>query len=292
MKLVMIHGRGQAGQDPEQLKQAWLAALRHGCDRAQVQLPADTVVEFPYYGDLLASLVAQVGAPLGQEFRAKGAVPVPNEALQGEILLEIAARAGVRDSDIRLEAGPVPIQKGPANWEWVQAIIRALDHIPGLNSRLIDAFTRDVYVYLTYTGVRAQIDKVIADALGEGPCVVLAHSLGTVVAYNVLRTRAATPRYPKLVTVGSPLGIRAIKQQLATPLISPPCIGQWFNAYDDRDVVALVPLDAQTFNITPPIENKSDVLNFTENRHGVEGYLTDPVVAQRVVQGLQNLQPG
>lgn len=184
----------------------------------------------------------------------------------------------------------MPIQKGPANWEWMQAVIRALDHIPVFNSRLIDATTRDVYVYFTCAGVRAQIDKVIAYALGEGPCVVLAHSLGTVVTCNVLRPWAATPRYPKLVTVGSSLGSRAIKQ-LATPLISPPCIGQWFNAYDDRDIVALVPLDAQTLNITPLIENKRDVLNFTENRHGVEGYLTDLAVAQQVVQGLQNLQP-
>lgn len=287
MKLVMIHGRGQAGQNPEQLKQEWLTALRHGCARGQVQLPADTVVEFPYYGDVLAGLVAQVGAPLGQGFLAKGPISAPNEALQGEILLEIAARAGLSESDIRLETGNQPIQKGPANWEWVQAIIRALDHIPGLNSRLIEAFTRDVYVYLTYASVRAQIDKVIVDALGDEPCVVVAHSLGSVVAYNVLRTRAAMPQYPQLITLGSPLGIRAIKQQLATPLVSPPCIGQWFNAYDDRDVVALVPLNAQTFNVTPPIANKGDVLNFTDNRHGIEGYLTDPVVAQQVVRGLQ-----
>jgi len=288
MKLVLIHGRGQASQDPAQLKHNWLAALRYGCDRGHVQLPADTVVEFAYYGDLLADLVAQVGAPLGQELRAKGPVTVPNSALQGEILTEIAAHAGVSDSDIRLETGNLPIQKGPANWEWVQAIIRALDHIPGLNSRLIDAFTRDVYVYLTYSGVRAQVDKVVADALGDEPCVVLAHSLGTVVAYNVLRARAAMPYYPKLVTLGSPLGIQAIKQQLATPLVSPPCIGQWFNAYDDRDVVALAPLDDRTFNVTPPIINKSDVLNFTDNRHGIEGYLADPVVARQVVLGLES----
>lgn len=49
-----------------------------------------------------------------------------------------------------------------------------------------------------------------------------------------------------------------------------------------------VPLDApQTFNVTPPIANKGDVLNFTDNRHGIEGYLADPVVAQQVVWGLQ-----
>jgi pimeloyl-ACP methyl ester carboxylesterase len=88
----------------------------------------------------------------------------------------------------------------------VQAIIRVLDHIPGLNSRLIDAFTWDVYVYLTYPGVRAQIDKVVADALGDEPCVVVAHSLGTVVAYNVLCGRAAAPQYPKLADCGFAAG--------------------------------------------------------------------------------------
>lgn len=87
------------------------------------------------------------------------------------------------------------------------------------------------------------------------------------------------------MTVGSPLGIRAIRQQLATSLIYSPCVGQWFNAYDDRDVVALVPLNAQTFNVTPPIENKGDVLIFTDNHHGIEGYLANLVVAQQVVRG-------
>jgi hypothetical protein len=279
MKLVLIHGRGQAGQDPAQLKHDWLAALRYGCDRGHVQLPADTVVEFAYYGDLLADLVAQVGTPLGQELRALGPGTVPNAALQGEIPAEIAARAGVSESDIRFEEGDLPIQKG-------RAIIRALDHIPGLNSWLIDAFTRDVYVYLTYPGVRARIDKVVADALGNEPCVVVAHSFGTVVAYNVLWVRAAAPQYPKLMTVGSPLGIRAIKQQLATPLVSPPCVEHWFNTYDDRDVVALVTLDDQTFDVIPPIANKSDVLNFTDNRLGIEDYLADPIVAQQIAQWL------
>jgi hypothetical protein len=52
--------------------------------------------------------------------------------------------------------------------------------------------------------------------------------------------------------------------------------------------VALVPLDAWTFNVTPPIENKGDVLNFTYNRHCIEGYLADPAVARQIVRGLES----
>lgn len=233
--------------------------------------------------------MAQVDTPLEADIRAKGPLTAPHPALPGEILSELAAHAGLREADILLEVGPVPLEKGPANWGWVQAILRALDHLPGLNSQLLATFTRDVYVYLAYAGVRARINSIVADALRTDElCVVLAHSLGTVVAYDVLRERAATPQYPGLVTVGSPLGIRAIRQQLATPLVSPPCVAHWFNAYDDHDVVSLVPLDAQHFNVTPAIENKSDVLNHTDNRHGITGYLTDPVVAQRIVRALES----
>lgn len=118
MKLVMIHCRGQTGQDIEQLKQTLRAELRYGGDRGQVQLPADTVVELPYYGDLLARLVVYVAAPLGQELRAKGVVTIPNEATQGEILLEIATCVELPESDIRLEEGNISIQMGPLTGNW------------------------------------------------------------------------------------------------------------------------------------------------------------------------------
>lgn len=284
MKLVMLHGRAQEGKDPVTLKKEWLDALAYGLARANVTLPPGTTVEFPYYGDLLASLVAQADTPLGKDINAKGPNPDANQDLRGEILAEIAQAAGVSEADIAREFEGMPTEKGPGNWEWVQATLRAFDRVPGLNSGVIDTFTRDVYVYLTFPGVRAQIDRVLATALGNDECVVLAHSLGTIVAYNVLYKRPATPQYPRLVTVGSPLGIKAIKKHIERPLRSPACVGHWFNAYDDRDLVALVPLDARNFDVAPPIENTSDVKNFTDNRHGIAGYLADPVVASRIVE--------
>ena len=62
--------------------------------------------------------------------------------------------------------------------------------------------------------------------------------------------------------------------------------GGWFNAMDQRDVVALYPLDGTHFPIDPAIENKTDVDNDTENRHGISGYLTDKVVAKRIYDAL------
>ena len=281
----MVHGRAQEGKDAAALEKEWRDALGYGASRANVTIPPGTTVSFPFYGDLLADLIKQLDAPLGVDVNAKGPNPDAIQDLRGEIIGEIAAAMGITDADIRRELGGQPVQKGPQNWEWIQATLRALDRIPGFNSRAIDLVTRDVYVYLQNPAVRAAVDRTVAEAMGDEPCVVLAHSLGTVVAYNVLSRRPA-PAVPRFVTVGSPLGIRGIKRMLDSPLRNPPCVRSWFNAYDDRDVVALAALDARHFDISPPIENKSDVRNFTDNRHGIAGYLADPVVAAKIVEHL------
>lgn len=286
MKLIMIHGRAQGGKDPAAIKKEWLDALHYGLRRADKTLPPGTPIEFPFYGDALDELVAQLNTPLAIDGAARGTESDVEKDLRGEILEQIVAAMGVTRADIEREFAGQPIERGPANWGWVQAILRAADRVPGVNSAAIDAFTRDVYVYLSYPGVRRKIDDLVVAAFDSAPCVVLAHSLGTVVAYNVLLTRAAAPPVARFITVGSPLAIRGIKRHLAAPLRSPACVGHWFNAYDDRDVVALVALDTNGFGVTPAIENKRDVLNFTDNRHGIAGYLADPVVAAKIAEYL------
>jgi hypothetical protein len=55
---------------------------------------------------------------------------------------------------------------------------------------------------------------------------------------------------------------------------------------DPTDIVALYPLDGDLFDVTPPVDNKTDVDNPTPNHHGIEGYLGDPAVARRIHDSL------
>jgi len=113
----------------------------------------------------------------------------------------------------------------------------------------------------------------------------VAHSLGSVVAYNVLRSDPRNLNVPLLVTVGCPLGIRAIRNQLV-PLKFPKPAHAWYNAFDTRDVVALFPLDDSNFPVIPAVTNFDGVKNHTDNRHGIDGYLDDTKVAERILDGL------
>ena len=50
--------------------------------------------------------------------------------------------------------------------------------------------------------------------------------------------------------------------------------------------MALYPLDKANFPIDPTIENRMDIHNSTENRHGISGYLADEQVAKRIHDAL------
>lgn len=128
--------------------------------------------------------------------------------------------------------------------------------------------------------MRDRIESGVLAAMEPGvPSVVVSHSLGTVVAYNLLRREGANRGWevPLFVTLGSPLGIVEIKRRLA-PIGHPACAARWKNVMDERDVVALYPLSDRHFPVDPDIETKT-VRNHTRNRHAIAGYLEDPAVA-------------
>ena len=247
---------------------------------------------FPYYyGDTLAGLVGGKPANEVAEVIVRGEnAHQAEQSFQLEVLREIQkAQPDLSDAQIAAIAGEEVIQKGLLNWGWVRAILTGIDrHVPFGSSGSIALFTKDVYQYLKNPGIRDAIEMGVRKAMSLTPAVVVAHSLGSVVAYNLLRREGGNNGWnvPLLVTVGCPLGVTAIRTWLA-PNKHPDCAGQWFNAMDSRDIVALHPLDAShDWDISPGIENKTDVNNQTSNRHGISGYLSDPVISKRIYDAL------
>jgi hypothetical protein len=286
-KLLLVHGRGQQGSNPDALKGEWMATLGRGATALGVSVPADIDVAFPFYGDKLDEFTRAFDLPLTSDVQPRGS-QIDNEflAFQAEFAEAVRQRAGVTDAQVDAEYGNNPQPRGPLNWAWVQAILRAVDkHGGGMNQKTLEVFTRDVFLYTTRAGVRDEIDAIVAAKLTEQPTLVVGHSLGSVVAYSVLRSDRRSLRVPLLVTVGSPLAVRSVRDQFR-PLRSPAPVAAWYNAFDTRDVVALYPLDADNFPVQPAIENNGRVRNSTDNRHGIAGYLDDPDVAKRILDGL------
>lgn len=283
MRLILVHGRSQQGKDPAELKKEWVSALREGLQKQGLVLPANLEVELPFYGDKLDDFVSQFDIPLSEDITTRGGdVDADYLDFRADMLQEFQRRAGLSDIEVDAEYGDNPKPKGPQNWEWVHAGLRALDkHVPGMTDRTLELFMRDVFLYIRRAGVRDEIDEIVARALSPESSIVIGHSLGSVVSYSVLRRDPRALKIRLYVTLGSPLAVRSIRNEFR-PLRFPKVVSAWYNAYDERDVVALYPLDGSNFPVKPPVENNGSILNDTNNRHGITGYLKNPTVAKRI----------
>ena len=274
-KLVLVHGRDQAAQDPARLRQQWIAAIRQGLGPDREWILDQVEIEFPYYGDILQHYVESPETLLAQSGSRIGLAEDPDFlAFEASALEGARHKLGLTDEQVEKHLSSGLLDRGdPLGWEWVQAILRALDDIPGVDRSLLEMLTRDAFVYLYRSAAREAVNAEVQKAIPDEPCIVIGHSLGTMVAFDALRKRAAPAQVPLYLTVGSPMGSPAKRSALA-PIDSPAGVTRWYNAFDERDVVALYPLDERHFPVQPPIDNDNRLRNRTPNHHGVEGYLS------------------
>jgi hypothetical protein len=290
-RLVLVHGRSQENKDSVALKQDWIGAFKRGLAKSGLQLPlAESDIKFPYYGQTLFDLVSDVASDRVAEVVVRGAAEDrAREQFLESVLNEVLEKAGVTEDQVAALAGGDVVERGLQNKTWVLALLRAIDrHLPGASGASIALITNDVYQYVNDPNVKTRIDEGVKQAMSnQGPTVVVGHSLGTVVCYSLLRQARSDSGWqvPLLLTLGSPLGISAIRESFA-PIGSPSCVTSWVNAFDPTDAVALYALDKTHFRVNPAIENLAHVRNGTDNRHGISGYLEDQIVAKRIHDAL------
>lgn len=116
-----------------------------------------------------------------------------------------------------------------------------LDH--ALARILATTFFREVHTYFTDTDRRDAARTAVADAIiSTRPRIVLAHSLGSVLAYEALWAHEHPP-VDLLVTLGSPLAMPDIvyDRLAAHPgeRGRPPGVDRWINIADPGDIIAI-----------------------------------------------------
>lgn len=160
-----------------------------------------------------------------------------------------------------------------------------------LTQRITKRFLRDVNDFLFRPDRREEMEKSLRERLiaGGGPFVVVAHSQGTMVAYEVLRKLSPDQVDVRLfVTLGSPLGIQEVQDELKKwsggKLRVPKCVKKWINVSDRLDPVAADPDISNDFESHA---TSGKIRNFTrrfmnpdspKDPHSGSGYLrTAPV---------------
>lgn len=178
-----------------------------------------------------------------------------------------------------------------------------------LKRRMMRTFLRDAHHYLfdveheprpgARYRVQTEIRRRTLDALQGAPAsglhVVVAHSLGSVIAYDVLQCVADAPSVDALLTLGSPLGIDEVQDRLrpewtrADGFPARTVRTRWVNVFDPLDLVCL--LDPRLSNDyrrdgAAVVEDLS-VSNTGSWRHSYEKYAGQPALTARLADLLR-----
>jgi hypothetical protein len=293
MKLVMVHGIAQEDRDRESLTAEWTAGLSSAMPDPRVLDSASIVL--PFYGKALDELTRGTG--IGEVIEQG-----PGEADDAELAFVSAAMEDVARAehlsarDIALEQrtdSTAPSEAIEQSWlmnRKINAIARLLEKVSPAHGRWVLPLVRQAYAYLRKPGVAPAVDAIVSPELQSGPMVVVAHSLGTVVCFKLLRAMAQAGRPADcqlFVTLGSPLALSSVTAALGAPLQVPPGVARWVNAVDEDDSVTLgKPLDASTF--CAGIENIMDIENPSDDSpHDALGYLNQRRIAAPVEMALR-----
>ena len=277
----------QQGKEIEALRKEWQAPLEEAWRRSNLPHPIYHL-DMPFYGDELYRLAQELRAGSVAVRERGDAAAIRFSEVQKDILVEMAENAGLT-SEAVLDGPSLSIrERGVLNSEWLLGLYRLLE---GKFPRLGDVglnFLEQVDAYLTHPNIRVRVDSLIRPSLLGEPTVVVAHSLGTVASYSILREAGTGAHVPIFITLGSPLGFDVVKRYLRPPALNvPEGVGHWLNASCAEDYVALYPrLDRKSF--AADIENISDVLGRSDDPHSIVEYIKDSVISKRIYNALAN----
>jgi hypothetical protein len=278
-RIVFTHGIAQQFKGAETLTADWYPALCDGVRMAGGRLERHEV-SMAFYGDLFRPVGHRgLGAP---ELEAADV----EAGLERELLIQWWESAAREESQV---AGPEAVTRLRTP-DFVQRALNALSHstfFANLSEHLLISSARQVRRYFTEPDLRALIQNRFAQTVTDQTEVIIAHSLGSIVAYEAL---CAHPHWPDLtlVTLGSPLALRGLVFERLIPTPSaghaqwPVPVKRWSNIADRGDIVTSVKMLAPSFG-----SRVADILVHNGAKaHDVRPYLTALETGQAIADGL------
>ncbi|MFQ6197699.1 hypothetical protein [Streptomyces sp. NPDC000405] len=281
LQIVGVHGikQGSAGTT-RSLSERWQESLDEALDAAP-EGAARVVMTVPSYQAVFPrtpTRFMRLGGPDGGVL--SGDTPIGKE----EEAFILAALAAYAPSAVEDEASTATLGERtltPRIVRRMQAVDRKLGK--GVTGHLL-WFVREAHAYLRKEETAAAVRATVAKALAEtGAPFVIAHSLGSVVFYDMLR-RGEAPGVTTLVTCGSPLGWLADRRGIHSegePLTVPAGV-EWTNLHATKDVVTgCAGLSRFAAGITDvEVYNGSGF----PSSHDVHRYLDKPALAELIIK--------
>jgi hypothetical protein len=287
MRLIFVHGINNQDRSEREIIDEWLDALSHSLAPADIAKLRQMEIAAPYYGDVLYQATIKQSTA-GPEPVAQSAAAAPSDEARfyREALEEVAPAVGVTEAAIRAEAtGDEAVEQGLPHDRRLLALLRVLERVSPLHGSQIIRFLPQAFVYLNRDSAAEDVDEIVLPALNAGPCIVVSHSLGTIVTFKILRNEVAAAHVPFYTTLGSPLPLKAVMHAIGPAFGRPDAVSSWLNGLDPDDAVTIGrSLTAATFG--SGVDNIDDIDNGDEDPHDIRMYLRDRRIAEALMRAV------
>ncbi|MBP2329011.1 hypothetical protein JOF56_009396 [Kibdelosporangium banguiense] len=304
--LVLVHGIG-GRRDATLERTEWVTALSQGAREAGhsdfAGVLADQDIRFADYSDMMSGQGAQGGTDALPDdealFLMQFVETIVDELLEEtedpqirRALLEAKAQLDVTGAQglgqvLRILGSAVtsllriqPLRRA-GQWTSERRLLAALSQVGRYLAR-----KEHLHGHSLDVRVRA---RVLASLPHDRPVVVVAHSLGSVVAFEALHEYGRSVRL--FVTLGSPLATAAVVLHRVRPAppATPPHVERWLNFWDRDDVVVSRPklekhIGVNTAGVAP-VSDRVDSDGFWV--HSATKYLAQSKVAGRIVEAMR-----
>ncbi|UKY53734.1 antibiotic ABC transporter ATP-binding protein [Streptomyces inhibens] len=298
-KVVFVHGVGKQYLSEDSLARDLVPELRGGVRLARAPVPEPEDVAIAFYGDL---------------FRPRGGRAGPSESFDASdvesdeeyaLLMEWWAQAARTDPGVPApdeSGGRGPAGRAGSQLMRLQLVRAALDaltgaqFLTGMLDRVLISDLKQLVGYLTDDDIRERAKARLAARITPETRVVVAHSLGSVIAYETLcdETLSTGRDVHMLVTLGSPLGMRGLVLPRLRPEPAagglarwPRALRRWTNIADATDIVAVVR------ELRPAFGSRvTDVtVHNGSHMHEATRYLTAVETGRAIAAGLSGAVP-
>jgi hypothetical protein len=283
MEIVFIHGIHQDGKDPTVLKTEWLSAISESQKGTSNLTIAEEDIAFPFYGDLLGNLtLRETGKSRSFETRT-------SETGATERVIDFKAFSefwGETQKEMVRSLAPAPRGKGIHKSSF-KVIAKGIETISPFKGRLALRLLKQAYAYIQIPEIQKLVnDKVRPLLETETPKIIISHSLGTIVAYKILLELSEQGKLsdvPLFITLGSPLSLKIVMNQLENTTETIQEVSKWVNGSDKEDFIALGNrLDENFYKMR--IENISNLENGEEDPHSIEKYLSHKRITDHIFE--------
>jgi hypothetical protein len=323
--VVFVHGLAKKPA-PDKLLELWLMGIARDNPRPDVFAPPNKGIslvtkgvphEFNYYADVFYGTDYETDFTAYFEAENQGgeseiaadhlddapphSVLTPKTPQEAEFLLKFTAKLEANmETKVPLASVTDPT---PSSELELAGVLPA-----PLREAIIKKAAMEAYYFLfdkEYTrkdGVRFKVreelrnrllEKLAAVASQAEKIIVVSHSMGTMVAYDVLRNCPGCPPVDTLITLGSPLGIKEVQTELTARGVDridfpAATTRRWINIYDPFDPICGA--DPQFANDYKSVDGKTiediEESNWSKWRHTITHYFAGTLFRKKLGEAL------